>query len=208
MEYTGFDWILYRQDGSKRAIANASLVIINVVVWCVMEFFGDTLDGSYILKYGGLHPALLINQGEYYRLFTSMFLHFGAQHLANNMILLGAAGGKLEEEIGAFRYLAIYLGAGIAGNLLSLYMMLRSGDYAVSAGASGAIFGMIGALVWAAIRNKGKFRGLTTKGLVFMAALCLYYGITTVNVDNWAHIGGTVGGFFLCIILYRKPRKA
>ena len=60
----------------------------------------------------------------------------------------------------------------------------------------------------AAIRNKGKFQGLTLKGLVLMTALCMYYGITSAGVDNWAHAGGAAGGFFLCVLLYRKTHNA
>lgn len=194
---------MYKEERPKRPLVNIILVIFNVVVWCVMELLGDTLDGAYIAKYGGMVPNLVL-EGEWYRLFTAMFVHFGAEHLANNMILLGAAGGRLEAVIGSFRYLILYLGAGLTGNLLSFYIMERTGDMAVCAGASGAVFGMIGGLVWAAVRNKGRIEGLTLKGLLFMIALCLYYGITTAGVDNWAHLGGALGGFVLCIFLYRK----
>ncbi len=194
---------MYKEERPKRPLVNIILVIFNVVVWCVMELLGDTLDGAYIAKYGGMVPNLVL-EGEWYRLFTAMFVHFGAEHLANNMILLGAAGGRLEAVIGSFRYLILYLGAGLTGNLLSFYIMERTGDMAVCAGASGAVFGMIGGLVWAAVRNKGRIEGLTLKGLLFMIALCLYYGITTAGVDNWAHLGGALGGFVLCILLYRK----
>ncbi len=194
---------MYEEARPKRPLVNIILVIFNVVVWCMMELLGDTLDGAYIAKYGGMVPNLVL-EGEWYRLFTAMFVHFGAEHLANNMILLGAAGGRLEAVIGSFRYLILYLGAGLTGNLLSFYIMERTGDMAVCAGASGAVFGMIGGLVWAAVRNKGRIEGLTLKGLLFMIALCLYYGITTAGVDNWAHLGGALGGFVLCILLYRK----
>lgn len=187
----------------KRPTVNIILVVINVAVWCIMELLGDTLDGAYIADYGGMYPEFVMN-GEWYRLFTAMFLHFGAEHLANNMILLAAAGGRLEAAVGHFRYLLIYIGAGLLGNIVSYYEMIYTKNYAVCAGASGAVFGMIGALVWAAIRGKGKIEGLTTKGLLFMLALCMYYGITTAGVDNCAHAGGVAGGFLLCMLLYRK----
>lgn len=196
------------ENDGKHAVVNIILVALNVVIWCILEILGDTLDGAYIAQYGGLYPDFLIYGGEWYRLITAMFLHFGAQHLANNMIILAAAGGKLERAVGGLRYLIIYLGGGLVGNLLSLYIMVRTGEYAVCAGASGAVFAMIGALVWVAICNKGKISGLNTKGLLFMIALCLYYGITTAGVDNYAHIGGVVGGFFLCILCYRKPKNS
>lgn len=194
------------ENKTKLPVVNTALVVINIVVWCMLELLGDTLDGGFIVKYGGMHPELVL-RGEWYRLFTAMFLHFGAEHLANNMILLAAVGGKLEAAVGPVRYLIIYCGSGLAGNMLSCYMMMRTGDIAVCAGASGAVFGMIGGLVWAAVRNKGKFEGLTTRGLLFMIALCLYYGITTAGVDNWAHVGGAFGGFFLCILFYRKSQN-
>lgn len=202
------DWhrIIYQENGAKRAVINTLIVVINVLIWCILEIFGDTLDGLYILRYGGMYPDLLLEQSQWYRLFTAMFLHFGAQHLANNMILLAAAGGILERSVGSIRYLIIYLGSGLFGNLLSFYMMVQTNDYAISAGASGAVFGMIGALVWSAIRNKGKIEGITTKGLLFMIILCLYYGITSSGIDNWAHAGGAISGFFLCILLYRKRK--
>ena len=198
---------LYNANGTKRPIVNILLVALNVAVWCVLELFGDTLDGSYIVKHGGIYPDLVIYGHEWYRLITAMFLHFGAQHLANNMILLAAAGCRLEQETGHLRYLVIYLVSGVAGSLLSLYIMLTTDDYAVCAGASGAIFGMIGALLWVAIRNRGRIGDLTTRGLLVMMALCLYNGLTSSGIDNWAHIGGAAGGFILSILLYRKPRE-
>ena len=86
--------------------------------------------------------------------------------------------------------------------------MLKTGDMAVSAGASGAIFGVIGALLYLVIRNKGRIGTLTTRGLVLMIALCLYYGFTATGADNWCHIGGLVMGFLLAVLLYRgNPRK-
>lgn len=189
----------------KKPVVTFLLVVSNVCIWAVLEFFGDTSDAVYIVRYGGIYPDL-VTGGEWYRLISAIFLHFGAEHLANNMIFLAAAGCKLEHAAGSIKYLLIYLGSGILGNLLSLLVMLNTGDYAVGAGASGAVFGIIGALLWAVIRNRGRLEGLTAKGLLLMLALSLYNGITTVGVDNWAHLGGAIGGFFLCILLYRKPQ--
>lgn len=197
----------YLNEKTKLPVINILLVVVNVAVWCIMELLGDTLNVSYIAEYGGLYPEIIYN-GEWYRVFTSMFLHFGAEHLANNMILLAAAGGRLENAVGPVRYLIIYTGSGLLGNLIWIYRMIQTGGHAVSAGASGAVFGIIGALVWVAIRNKGRFEGLTVRGLLVMIALCMYYGITTAGVNNWAHAGGAAGGFFLCILLYRKPQSA
>ena len=80
-------------------------------------------------------------------------------------------------------------------------------DFAVSAGASGAIFGIIGALLYIAIRNRGRIGNVTGRGLIFMIVLSLYYGFTSSGVDNFAHIGGLLSGFILSILVYRKPES-
>ena len=90
---------------------------------------------------------------------------------------------------------------------MSCFQMVQSGDYAVSAGASGAIFGIVGALCWIVIVHKGRYQSLTGKGMLMMLALCLYYGLTTGNVDNWGHIGGLVMGFVMGILFYGRGPK-
>jgi rhomboid protease GluP len=136
-----------------------------------------------------------------------MFLHFGAEHLFYNMLVLIFLGDVLEKEVGKVRYLLIYLIGGVAGNVLSLWVEFRTGDYAVSAGASGAIFAVIGALVWIVIRNKGKLEEYSGKRLFLMAGLSVAEGLTTSGVDNWAHIGGMAAGFVLAVLLYRKKQR-
>ena len=106
------------------------------------------------------------------------------------------------------KFLIIYLVSGLGGNLLSLYydQSLPLGERAVSAGASGAIFGLMGALLYVVIANRGRLGRLSGRGMLFMIALSLYYGLTSTGVDNWAHIGGLVCGFILSVILYRPGR--
>ena len=83
---------------------------------------------------------------------------------------------------------------------------ILTGSMAVSAGASGAIFGIIGALLYVAIRNRGRIGEISGKGLVFMVVLTLYYGFTSGGVDNMAHIGGLAAGFLMGVLLYRKRK--
>ena len=123
------------------------------------------------------------------------------------MVILGALGWNLELETGKIRYLIIYLVSGIGGNLLSLYLGVSSAEYAVSAGASGAIFGLMGALLYVAARNRGRMGRISGKGVLFMIALSLYFGITSSGIDNVAHIGGLLCGFILAVILYRKKNS-
>lgn len=183
------------------------LMIINTVVFLVLEFFGQTESGAYLMKMGAVYPPYILENGEYWRLFTATFMHFGFGHLLNNMVMLFAAGQILERALGKVKYLLLYLIAGIGGCTLSYFEMLHSGVYAVSAGASGSIFGIVGALAWIVIVHKGRYETLTGKGMIGMIVLCLYYGISEGNVDNWGHIGGFLMGCLLCIILYRRNTK-
>ena len=137
-----------------------------------------------------------------------MFLHFGFEHLMNNMLALATMGWQLEAEIGKVKFLLIYFLSGLGGNLLSLMFDLRTGEYVVSAGASGAIFGIVGALLYIAIRNRGRIGTVSERGLLFMVAITLYFGFTSTGVDNFAHIGGVVCGFVLSVLLYRKNKSA
>ena len=85
--------------------------------------------------------TVCLRRGNIDRLFTSMFLHFGFEHLMNNMFILGVIGWNLELEIGKWKYLAVYLLSGLMGNLLSAWMDIQTGEYAISAGASGQSLG-------------------------------------------------------------------
>ena len=183
------------------------LAAINVIVFFVLSLRGMTENGMFLLEHGAMYVPKVIEDREIYRLFTSMFLHFGFQHLMNNMITLAVIGWNLELEIGKFRFLLIYILSGLGGNLLSAFYDIWTAEYAVSAGASGAIFGVIGALLYIVMRNKGRIRDISGKGVLFMIVISLYYGITSGGVDNMAHIGGLVTGFVLSVLLYRKADR-
>ena len=129
------------ETGNKKAYAAIALAAVNVAVFLYLAFGGPTEDGAYMLEHGAMYVPRMLEYREYYRLFSSMFLHFGFQHLFNNMVMLLMVGWNLELEIGSVRFLIIYLLSGLGGNLLSGYLDIRLQDYAVSAGASGAIFG-------------------------------------------------------------------
>lgn len=191
----------------KKNTVTVILAMINILIFLILEIMGDTENSQFMIDHGAVYPVLLQEQGQYWRLFTATCMHFGLMHLVNNMVMLVATGQYLESALGHFRFFLLYVIAGIGGSALSYAQMLYSNDYAVSAGASGAIFGIVGALLWVVIRNKGHYGTLTTRGLLVMIALCLYYGVTAGDVDNWGHIGGLIGGFVLCMILYHKKQQ-
>lgn len=188
----------------SREKCNLMMVTVNIVVFVVMEIMGSTTDTMFMLHHGAMYVPLVLEYGEYYRLFTSMFLHFGVQHLLYNMLLLIFVGDMLEKITGKARYLIIYLVGGVLGNLLSLAVAVGTGDYAVSAGASGAIFAVLGALFCLVLRNRERINPEFAKRFAVMAVLSLIQGFTQAGTDNMAHLGGFVGGIVLCLILCRK----
>lgn len=184
-----------------------AIAAINVIVYLILEILGDTQDPFYIASHGGMYPEFIQINHQWWRIFTAMFIHFGLPHLVNNMVIFCCVGSRLERAAGHFKMFVIYMLSGIGGGLLSYFMMLYSGDYAVSAGASGAVFGTIGGLIWVVIRHRGRFKGLTVKGMILMAVLSLYYGFSTIGIDNWCHVGGILTGFLAAMILYHKKWK-
>lgn len=191
----------------KKAYMTIMLAAVNVLIFFALTAQGMTEDPQFMLYHGAMYVPYVAEAGEYYRLFTSMFLHFGFDHLINNMVILLVMGWNLEQEIGKIKYLIIYLGSGLCGNILSAVFEIRVEEYSVSAGASGAIFGLIGALLYVAVRNRGRIGNVTGRGIVFMIVLSLYYGFTSTGVDNAAHIGGLISGFLLSVCLYWKRKS-
>lgn len=185
-------------------ICNKAIVAANILIFLGLELVGNTEDGMFMYAHGAMYPSTVWEYREWYRMFSSMFLHFGIQHLANNMLILFFLGDYLEQALGHMKYVFLYFLSGLGGGALSLIFMIRNQEYAVSAGASGAIFGVIGALIYIVLRNKGQWKDLTSKRLILMAALSLYHGFTATGVDNQAHVGGLFCGFVLAILLYRN----
>ena len=191
-----------KKELSKEPVT-AVLLLLNIIIFLVTDFTGGTDNTIHMLECGAAYPLILEN-GEYYRLFTCMFLHFGIEHLANNMLVLFVLGQRLEPVVGKIRFLLIYFLGGIGGNLISLVFDIKGGNYAVSAGASGAVFAVMGAMIWVVIRNRGRLQDISTRQMLVMAAFSLYFGFASSGVDNAAHVGGMICGIYLlwfCIIL-------
>lgn len=183
---------------------NIGIVILNVICFLLVIVLNGgyfaVLDSDTMLRMGALSYDTFMS-GQWYQVITSMFLHFGIAHLFNNMILLTYVGCQLERMVGKLPYLLLYIGSGVVGNIASLWYYHSIGEYAVSAGASGAIFGVIGALFIILTMNRTNSAETTPRRLFFLAFITIYYGMTTIGVDNAAHIGGLIsgiiGGFLL-----------
>ena len=190
----------------RKEPVTVALILINVLVFIAVELTGTSQNAWHVLDYGAAYTPYIVQNGEVYRLFTSMFLHFGIEHLVNNMLVLFVLGSRLEQVIGKLRFLLIYLAGGMAGNIFSLILELRNQDFSVSAGASGAVFAVMGAMIYVVIRNKGWLGDLSMRQILVMAAFSLYFGFTSSGVDNAAHIGGMIAGFVLAVLIWH-PRK-
>ncbi len=190
-----------------KAYCTIILAAMNVILFFYLTFQGMTEDGEFMLEHGAMYVPYMLEREEYYRLFTSMFMHFGFEHLINNMVMLLVIGWTLELELGRIRFLLIYFLSGFCGNICSAFWDISTQDFVVSAGASGAIFGIVGAMLYVALRNRGRIGDISGRGLVFMTVFSLYFGLTSAGVDNFAHIGGLVSGFVMAVLLYWKRKS-
>ncbi len=184
-------------------IVTGSLLVCNVIVYLICTFTGDLL-----YNIGALSVERVLGAGEYYRIATAWFLHSGVTHLFNNMLILYGFGEMVEKRLGHVRFAILYVISGIGGSLFSLYDMLLQGGGYESVGASGAIFGVEGALLALVVWHKGRLETVTFRRLVIVLFLSIYVGTQSAHVDNFAHIGGVITGFLICFPLYFTVRKA
>ncbi len=189
-----------------RPYVNIALMIACAAYFIFLEATGSSEDAYFMYTRGALTSFSIRVFGEYWRLLTAVFMHFGIVHLVNNMIVLFALGGPFERALGHVKYLIFYLVCGIGSNLISI-MCADPSSFVVSAGASGAIFGVAGGLLYVVIRNRGHLEDLSTRQIIVMIILSLYMGFVSQGVDNIAHISGLAIGFVLALILYRKPER-
>ena len=180
------------------------LLSVNVGVFALMLLAGagfwHTPNGVQLAWGANFGPAT--QDGQWWRLFTALFIHFGVVHLALNMWALWDVGRLVEQVYGRWRFAILYMLSGLLGNLVSLAL---HGNQAVSGGASGAIFSLYGALLvflWRERRNveRGEFRWLFGGAAVF-ASLMLGVGFVVQGIDNAAHGGGLVAGALLGLVL-------
>ena len=190
-----------------RAWVNGTLIVLNILYFLYLELAGSSEDRYFMLQHGAMYGPFVLEGHEYYRLLTSMFMHFGIDHIVNNMLVLFVLGDNLERALGKVKYLLFYLICGVGANVISMLCEIPVGDWAVSAGASGAIFGVVGGLIYVVAVNKGRLEDLNSRQLLVMAAFSLYLGFTSTGVDNAAHVGGLIIGMILAALFYRKPKR-
>lgn len=175
------------------------LIAVNVILYVIPVLFG--IYDSLIANYSIWGPA--IRDGQIYRLFTGIFLHGGFVHLLFNCYSLYVIGSQVENFLGKFKFLFIYLVAGISGALFSMIF----GNYA-SVGANGAIFGLMGALVYFGYHYRVYLGNVIKSQIIPLILLNLFLGFIMSGVDNFAHIGGLIGGTLMSIALGVKDKSS
>ncbi|MDK2807306.1 MAG: hypothetical protein PWP24_35 [Clostridiales bacterium] len=183
------------------SLCNSIIIILNIVVFLVVDLSYSSTNTDWMITCGALYWPLVLEKGEYFRLLTSMFLHFGIAHLLNNMLILWFIGGTLEKLTGHIRFLFLYFLSGILAGVISMGYNIGTGQAPVAAGASGAIFGTVGALLYLVIKSRGSSSGFSKRQMLVFLFLSLYGGFANQNVDNAAHIGGFISGFLLAFML-------
>lgn len=178
-----------------------ALIVLNILYFFWIEFNGGSTDTETLIQYGAnYNPAIM--EGEWWRLGTSMFMHIGLMHLGMNMLALYYLGSAVEQIFGSKRFMATYMIAGIGAGIASF-----SFTSSISAGASGAIFGMFGVLLYFGMIHKKLFLQTMGMSIVFILGINLVFGFMVPMIDNSAHVGGLIAGFIAASIIQLPSQK-
>jgi membrane associated rhomboid family serine protease len=195
-----------RTIGGLGAPATVALVALNVLVYLVTVYQGGGVGrpGGELFREGALIGAAISVDGDWYRLVTAMFLHGSLLHLAFNMFALYWLGTIVEQSVGTGRFMLIYFASGLAGSAGAL---LFTDPFIPTVGASGAIYGILGALLVLEYRATGSFAG-PALGLIVLN-LALTFAIPNISIGG--HLGGLVGGILATFALSQfqnaRPRS-
>ncbi|MDY7430714.1 rhomboid protease YqgP [Bacillus sp. V26] len=170
-------------------------IALQLVMFFLLEINGGSTNTETLVAFGAKENGL-IAAGEWWRLLTPIVLHIGLAHLAFNTLALWSVGTAVERMYGSGRFLQIYLAAGITGSIASFVFSPYP-----SAGASGAIFGCLGALLYVAVSNRKMFLKTIGTNIIVIILINLGFGFAVSNIDNSGHIGGLAGGFLAAAAL-------
>jgi rhomboid protease GluP len=206
MNYINYEKMKLKER-KKETLPNVTkfLIITNVFLYIITALLSQNLFYSNInvLIFLGAKVNTLIIQGEYYRLFTCMFLHGGLLHITLNMYALYAIGPFIEKAFGKVKYIIIYITSGIMASIFSFYF-----SNGVSIGASGAIFGLLGASLIFSFKMKNQVGKGFMKNIISVIVVNLIIGFSIANVDNFGHLGGLIGGIITSFLLWGVKSKS
>ncbi|WP_285369324.1 rhomboid family intramembrane serine protease [Staphylococcus epidermidis] len=173
-----------------------TLILINIVIWLCMILYLNRFSDVKLLEVGGLVHFNVVH-GEWYRLISSMFLHFNFEHILMNMLSLFIFGKIIESIIGSWRMLIIYIISGLYGNFVSLSFNTTT----ISVGASGAIFGLIGSIFVIMYLSKNFNKKMIGQLLIALVVL-IVFSLFMSNINIMAHLGGFISGVLITLIGY------
>ncbi|MEW9094096.1 MAG: rhomboid family intramembrane serine protease [Clostridiaceae bacterium] len=193
-----------RKRGLEKATITYIFIGINIFMYIITAFLsGNLIDSNVnVLVFLGAKFNPLIDRGQYYRLLTCTFLHGGIVHLGFNMYALYSIGPFVEKVYGKWKYAFIYLVSGIVSSTFS-YMFSPS----ISIGASGSIFGLLGACAVMALKYKDRIGRGFINNIMSVIFINLIIGFSIANVDNLGHIGGLIGGLIISFIFIGSIEK-
>ena len=190
----------------KTPYVTYALIIINIIIFLLMYIFGNgSEDTLTLIKFGALNKIAVVDYHEYYRIITSAFLHIGILHLVFNMYALYILGKEIENYFGKIKYIFIYLISAVVGSLISLLFISEN---TISAGASGAIFGLMGALLYFGYNYRAMLNNAITKQILPLIVLNLLIGFIASDINNFAHLGGLFGGFIASVAVGVKYKSS
>lgn len=175
----------------KQFYITYSIILICLAVFAVMTLVGGSTNTNVLIFFGAKVNSL-ISAGQYWRLFTCIFIHIGFTHLFFNLYSLFVLGKFTETILGHGRLLIIFLLSGLSGSILS-YLLSPN----ISAGASGAIFGLLGAFVAYGWKNKYFWKSGLITNLLVVLGINIFLGLVSPGIDNYAHLGGLFIGVIL-----------
>ena len=178
---------------SKKPIVTYILITLCLIMFVVS---GMGIDEPTLIKYGA-NVGSLVKNGEIYRLVTYMFLHAGIIHIFFNMYSLYIVGPRVEDFFGKWKYFIVYIISGISGGLLSIAM----NNDGTSVGASGAIFGLFGALLYFGYKYRGYIGAMIRSQILPIVIYNLFIGFFIPKIDMWGHVGGLIGGIIAANML-------
>lgn len=185
----------------KKIVVTWILIGLCIIMYLVSLFLTDNFNLSLVIL--GANNRELVLSGEVWRLITCAFLHGSLIHLMVNMYSLYIIGSQVETYIGKWRYIFIYLLSALMGSLLSITVTGNS----ISIGASGAIFGLMGSLLYFGYHYRLYLANTLTSQLIPVILINLFLGFSMSGIDNAAHIGGLIGGYFATMIVGIKYKS-
>jgi len=173
---------------------------INLIVFILMTLAGGSTEQRVLIAFGA-KVNTLIQAGEIWRLLTSTFIHIGYLHLVFNLYALWSLGPFSEERFGHGRFFVIYIMSGLGGSIASFFF-----SSALSAGASGAIFGLLGSLLYYSLKRPLLWKSGFGMNLVIVILINFGFGLTQPGIDNFAHLGGLLMGIITTVLLSNQSR--